>query len=232
MNRYIFFAFLLCCCLCQACNSDDVECGEVQMSDTITVASHRYAYSTDNGIRISFLLKKMKEDLQWRVMGEQLEGFSFRENYEYVLEVKSKNISTANNRRQVIYIVTKVLSTEQKESDVGAMFTPYTGQLQADGSVRDTITIASHHYTYRNHESESGSFLLYKPLNRGKWMPLSVLIEKFTHEEGYEYTLAIDSRPIETGYKDYPTVVCTIVNIIEKEQKNTQVPGDYVQSNL
>lgn len=234
MKKSVFFFLLLCNVLFSSCSSDDdgTATRRVNRLDTIRVASHVYTYSSEGEVRLAFYLKKFKDDSEWRVMRERLVGLDFVDGNEYVLVVNSYSSPVSDNGvfNEVVYDVAKILSVERKESPVGSQYTPFTSILGTDGSVRDTIIVASHRYHYSNSMVTPGNFLLVKPLGRGTWQPWMVLMENFTHEDGYEYLLGVDSRPIETGIEDYPSVACKVVEIIRKEQKETQVPNAYIRS--
>ena len=132
------FVILLCNILICSCSSDERDDSTVGKSwtDTITVASHVYTYSSENNIRVAFYLKKHNGNKLWQVMGERLTGLDLLDGYEYVLAVKGSLASPSQEggNYYMAYNVVQVLSAERKESSVGSLYTRYTGEIGSDGS--------------------------------------------------------------------------------------------------
>lgn len=161
------------------------------------------------------LLVKRGDAANWEYFYSQIEGFSYEEGNEYVLEVKEvKNENVPADASSIKYELVKEVSKTAKTSE-----NLPEAALNSLGEIVK-YTIASK--TIDCEGVAPQKCLLVKRGDATEWEYFYDAINGFTYEEGYEYELEVREIEVENVPADASSIKYELVNEISKTAKTSE----------
>ena len=107
VSMRVLFSFLFICFSLLACTKEEFA------KKTFIVADHKGDFITWTGQPVKSLLVKENENESFRALGQDIEGFSYEQGFQYLIEVKEYTLdpvpADASDKR---YVLKRIISKQ------------------------------------------------------------------------------------------------------------------------